>query len=157
MKKSSKTCRECYYGLFNDYCFNTECSCCPLSHQDEHYTREGTLFFCHCSKLADGEECHYYKEIETNTDDIVIDLVGRVIFDSRYGLGTIREEKENSIVVKFCDGYIELDFSEFDVSNNANAPVAISEDVSRYIQKRINMWVRTSKRISNFFSELSEN
>ncbi|MBR4013534.1 MAG: hypothetical protein IKJ00_04480 [Clostridia bacterium] len=153
MKKSSKTCRECYYDLFNDHCFYTECSCCPLYHQDEHYTGEGTSFLCHCNKLADGEECHYYKEIETNTDDIVIDLVGRVISDSRYRLGTIREEKENSIVVEFCDGYIELDFLEFDNSNNANAPVAISKNVSSYIQKKINNLCKSNQYRRNNMEE----
>ena len=65
MKKSYQTCSQCFYGISNDYCINTECYICPLNYFNgigEDYMRENDLVKCRCNLINDGEECSCYKD-----------------------------------------------------------------------------------------------
>lgn len=59
--KSYKSCCNCYYGGFNEFCRKTDCSDCPLYNSDDIFHED---VLCKCNTVVDGEECPWYKENE---------------------------------------------------------------------------------------------
>ena len=89
MKKGYQTCSQCFYGIQNDYCKNTECYICPLNYytgMEEDYIRENDLIACWCNLTEDGEECSYYREKQIESKGIC--CMNESILTYRFTAGT---------------------------------------------------------------------